>query len=229
LLATSAFVIRADFIRSFFSLLLPTIIHVFVFTGLFILTGALKSRSASGIASLVVFGLCGASFFLLGPTDTGENVGQYVRNSYREFAHLNYSLMMPFNRHDLAVPANSAEFVRYINDVLYASPMAMVVMSFISFAYTYHYLNWFSKTSVIQWHNIPRSRFIGVIVIWIASVAVYLYNYKIGFHWLYFLAFTHVVLEFPLNHLSIITIGKEFKALASQRVPLRGAVKEVGS
>jgi hypothetical protein len=26
----------------------------------------------------------------------------------------------------------------------------------IAFAYTYHYLNWFSKTSVIQRHKIPR-------------------------------------------------------------------------
>src|SRR5215813_14007470 len=34
---------------------LPTIIHVFIFTGLFILVGTLRARSASGALSLVVF------------------------------------------------------------------------------------------------------------------------------------------------------------------------------
>ena len=49
----------------FFAIFLPTLIHVFVFTGLFIIQGALKNRSATGIASAVVFILC-AVIFLYG-------------------------------------------------------------------------------------------------------------------------------------------------------------------
>ena len=83
-------------------------------------------------------------------------------------------------------------------------------MAFIAFAYTYHYLNWFSKTSIIQWHQIPRSRFAAIIIIWLASIGIYAYDYALGLKWLFFLSFSHVLLEFPLNHLTFINIGKEF-------------------
>src|ERR1700682_2159045 len=43
--------------------LLITIVHVFVFTAAFVLFGALKSRSVSGILSLAVFITCAVSFF----------------------------------------------------------------------------------------------------------------------------------------------------------------------
>ena len=221
LIATSPLIIRIDFLQSLFSVLLPTIVHVFVFTGLFILVGALKGRSVSGISSLVVFCFCALSFFVLGPAKSADDLGEYVQKTYLVVAQLNYSLMTPFNQHDLNVPANVPEYVKYINTVLYHSPTALAVMGLIAFAYTYHYLNWFSKTSIIQWHNIPRSRLIAVIVIWLASIGAYVYDYRFGLRWLFFLSFTHVLLEFPLNHLSIINVGKEFKAIFSARLPLR--------
>jgi hypothetical protein len=31
-------------------------------------------------------------------------------------------------------------------------------MRLIAFAYQYHYLNWFSKTSIIKWHEVTRAR-----------------------------------------------------------------------
>jgi hypothetical protein len=216
LLLSTPLVIRNDFLQSVFLLLLPTIVHVFIFTGLFILVGALRGRSISGIASLVVFCLCAISFFVFAPAHAAGPLGEYVRTTYKEFAQLNYALMTPFNRHDLTVPANASQYAEYVNNVLFHSPTALAVMGFIAFAYAYHYLNWFSKTSIIQWHNIPRSRLIAVIVIWIASIAAYAYDYKFGLRWLYFLAFTHVLLEFPLNHLTIINIGKEFKTMVGR-------------
>lgn len=215
LLATAGLVVRNDVCHSIFSVLLPTIVHVFVFTGLFILVGALKGRSVSGIASLAVFCLCSASFFVLGPAGSAGHVGEQVQRTYLVFAQLNYSLMTPFSQHDLTVPANVQNYVKYVNAVLYHSPTAMAVMGLIAFAYTYHYLNWFSKTSIIQWHNIPRSRFTVVIVIWLASIAAYLYDYRSGLRWLFFLSLTHVMLEFPLNHISIINVGKELRAIFS--------------
>ncbi len=221
LLATTGLVLRIDFFQSLFSVLLPTIVHVFVFTGLFILAGALKGRSVSGISSLAVFGLCSLSFFILGPTRSDNQVGEYVQKTYLVFAQLNFSLMTPFRQHDLNVPANVFEYVKYVNTILYHSPTAQAVMGLIAFAYTYHYLNWFSKTSIIQWHNIPRSRFLLVIVIWLASIGAYLYDYRFGLRWLFFLSLTHVFLEFPLNHLSIINISKELKTIFHPRLTLR--------
>jgi hypothetical protein len=219
LIATSGLVIRVDFLRSLFDVLLPTIVHVFVFTGLFILIGALKSRSVSGIGSLVVFCLCALSFFCLGTNGNAGNVVAPVHKIYGAFAQLNYSLMTSFSQQDLSVPGNAVQFIIFVNYGLYHSPLALAIMRLIAFAYTYHYLNWFSKTSIIQWHNIPRSRFIGIIVIWIASIGAFLWNYQFGLRWFFFLSFTHVLLEFPLNHLTIISIGKEFKKML---VPLIG-------
>jgi hypothetical protein len=221
LVATTGLVIRIDFLQSLFSVLLPTIVHVLVFTGLFILVGALKNRSVSGISSLVVFGFCSLSFFVLGRAKPTDDVGGYVQKTYLVFAQLNYSLMTPFSQHNLNVPANITEYVKYINTVLYHSPTALAVMGLIAFAYTYHYFNWFSKTSIIQWHNIPRPRFIAVIVIWLASIVAYAYDYRFGLRWLFFLSLTHVLLEFPLNHLTIINIGKEFKTIVSPEAALR--------
>jgi len=225
LLATTNLVIQIDFFHSLFSVLMPTIVHVFVFTGLFILVGALKGRSVSGISSLVVFCLCSLSFFVLGSASSADHVGEYVKKTYLVFAQLNYSLMTPFSQHDLNIPANVLEYVKYVNTVLYGSPTALAVMGLIAFAYTYHYLNWFSKTSIIQWHNIPRSRFITVILIWLASIGAYVYDYRLGLRWLFFLSLTHVLLEFPLNHLTIMNVGKEFKTIFSNRSRFGGQKK----
>lgn len=221
LIVTTPLIIRMDFFQSLFSVLLPTIVHVLVFTGLFILVGALKGRSVSGVGSLVVFCLCALSFFVLGPASSADKMGENVKETYQVFAQLNYSLMTPFSQHDLNVPANIPAYVKYINTVLYHSPTALAVMGLIAFAYTYHYLNWFSKTSIIQWHNIPRSRLIAVVVIWLASIGTYAYDYRFGLRWLFFLSFTHVLLEFPLNHLSIINIGKEFKSILNAGFAVR--------
>ncbi|MCY7408732.1 MAG: hypothetical protein LH473_00530, partial [Chitinophagales bacterium] len=63
----SMLAVKSNVVSSVFSVFLPTIIHVFVFTGLFILVGALKGRSVSGIASLVFFIICSVSFFYFFP------------------------------------------------------------------------------------------------------------------------------------------------------------------
>jgi len=212
-------VVKSDALSSVFSVFLPTIIHVFLFTGLFILVGALRGRSVSGISSLAVFILCSLSFFYLFPEKSGYTVSSSVKSNYQDFQLLNYYLMTPFSKHNFNQPANIREYFSFVNNVLYQSRSAFAVMAFIGFAYMYHYLNWFSKTSIIQWHNISRSRLIGIIVIWLASIGIYAYDYKLGLKWLFFLSFSHVLLEFPLNHLTFINIGKELGGIFSGRKP----------
>jgi len=88
-------------------------------------------------------------------------------------------------------------------------------MRFIAFAYTYHYFNWFSKTSIIKWHEAGAVRLTAVAVLWLAAVGVYAYDYVIGVRVLFCLSLLHVYLEFPLNHVSILGTYRELRARLS--------------
>ena len=191
-----------DFPFMLFAVWLPTIIHVFIFTGLFILYGALKSGSSSGIISLLVFIICATTFFIYMPEHFGIAVSDYGKKAYSYFRILNTSLYNVFGFGTLQTNDNA----------LYFSAKAVAVMRFIAFAYTYHYLNWFSKTSVIKWNQISKNRLGIIIVLWIISVGLYAFSYKIGFYALFLLSMLHVFFEFPLNHQTFIGIGKELKS-----------------
>jgi len=203
---------------------LPTIIHVFVFTGLFILVGALRARSLSGILSLIVFFGVASMFAVAHPTASGYQASGYARDAYGTatvqgafmpgFMTLNYLLLTGLGLHDFGVQQTTREqFIAGINDYLYAHPVALSLMGFIAFAYLYHYLNWFSKTSVIRWNEISRARLAVVVAVWIVSVTLYAYDGHVGFRWLFFLSFVHVLLEFPLNHVTVMSIGRELGGL----------------
>jgi hypothetical protein len=191
----------SDNFMLFFTVFLPTLIHVFVFTGIFILFGALKSKSASGYVSLVIFLLCPLALIFIMPGMRPMAISNYALKAYDQFSALNFYTLQSFT--DTTIDSNN------MVDIIFKSNMGIVLMRFIAFAYTYHYLNWFSKTNIIKWHEVPKMRFVFVIVIWIVSLVLYAVDYKLGFEWLFFLSFLHVLFEFPLNHLSIKGIGAE--------------------
>src|SRR5207244_480970 len=126
----------------------------------------------------------------------------YVRNSYGSFQTLNSELIKLFR----LGPITSSSRIYY-------STSGLTVMRLIAFAYTYHYLNWFSKTSIIKWHEIPKSRTAVIIALWLCALGLYGYSYQIGMIVLYFLSVLHVMLEFPLNHYTFAGIGRELHAL----------------
>lgn len=169
---------------------LPTIIHVFVFTWAFMLYGVIKNKSFAGYLSVAALGLIAMSFFLIKAPGLQYQVSSYVTKSYDLFYLLNTFLIDFFglttSSHDSAT-------------IVYNTNAGFVIMRFIAFSYTYHYLNWFSKTSVIQWHKVPKKTLLITLSIWIFSVVLYLVDYNIGLKALYFLSFLHVFLEFPLN------------------------------
>ncbi len=205
----------------------------FVFTACFILAGALKSRSFSGYLSLGVFALSSLSFLFVHPAHAGYEVGNYVSNNYgmvqnngsltSPFLAVNYYFAKIFNFTGFSLPAASvAGDVSIVNTYLYHNPIALALMSFIAFAYCYHYFNWFSKTSIIRWHEVPKMRLAVIVGIWLTSLALYAYNYSIGLRWLFFLSLAHVLLEFPLNHLTFIQIGRELSGrVFSQKSPVK--------
>ena len=207
-----------------FRLFLPTLIHVSLFTGAFILIGALRGRSRSGLLSLLVFLAVPLAFLFALPGRERYAVSSYARQAYGHlqsdgtfsdgFMAMNHQVLTIFRLHDFGQPTRDiAGFVSGVNAYLYGNPLALAVMAFIAFAYTYHYLNWFSKTSIIRWHEIPRARAVTVVLVWVTSVALCVYDYRLGLQWLFFLSFTHVVLEFPLNHLTFVGIGRQIRDL----------------
>ncbi len=186
----------------FFTVFLPTIIHVYVFTGLFMLYGALKSNSRLGLLSVFILLLCPFILYNVYPNTAFHVPAAKSVGAMQSFKVVNINMFISLFGFEKQ-PSMAAW-----DDLIFHSRTGIMIMRFIAFAYTYHYLNWFSKTRVIQWHKVPKSRFALVLVVWIASVALYLYNYVTGLKWLFFLSFLHVLLEFPLNFTSIVGIGK---------------------
>jgi hypothetical protein len=245
--------------------LVPTLIHVYLFTGLFMLFGALKSRSKTGLLSIAFFILIPIVLvFSLPVKKDGNYLSSYGTEAYYAegtgFFNTNVSILRQF---DLTPNMTNKDYINnFVKDssekerlsvmwkdslnkdfiiqnqehpyymksialadakngsqkdnwwsLVFFSEIGIMLMRFIAFAYLYHYLNWFSKTEVIRWHKVPKIRFIGVISLWLISCGLYAYDYAIGLSFLFFLSFTHVLLEFPLNVTSIIGIGKETRSI----------------
>lgn len=217
---------KRDGLAFFIGALVPTLIHVYVFTGFFMLYGALKTRSKSGLLSVVVFILCPMLLYFLFQDKTFLAVSQYGKDSYQAggegFFNTNLSFLTDMfnvqfpqlkdaNGNLLYYEGSNKPALDFSNaaNVVFHSQAGILLMRFIAFAYTYHYLNWFSKTEVIRWHKVPKARFVAVIVLWVVSLILYGFNYGLGLRWLYFLSFCHVLLEFPLNVVSVTGIFKE--------------------
>jgi hypothetical protein len=64
----------------------------------------------------------------------------------------------------------------------------------------------FSKTSIIKWHQVEKKKFGFSAVLWLVSLALYKVDYRLGFAAVSVLSLLHVVLEFPLNFVSIRSI-----------------------
>lgn len=178
-----------------FGLLLPTLVHVFLFTFLFMWYGTLKSRSHWGwlnLASMVLAVLVIA----LWP----------VRADAIRLSDSVVELTLASAFHQINYLINHWFGLMSDNQANLASPAFFKVQSFIAFAYTYHYLNWFSKTSIIKWHQVEKKKFVFSAILWAVSLALYKVDYRLGFAAVSVLSLLHVVLEFPLNFVSIRAI-----------------------
>ena len=198
---------QSEWCRIFFGLFLPTIVHVFIFTAAFVLLGALRGRSRSSFASLAVFILCATSFFVYLPREHGPAVSSYVREAYAPFEQLNLMIFKLFN---LAAAGS--------RDAVYQSAQGVAVMRFIAFAYLYHYLNWFSKTSIIKWNRISASRALVIVGLWMLSLSLYASDSGAGLLLLTTLSFAHGFLELPLDHQTFLKVGRELLALVRENL-----------
>ncbi len=183
---------RITFLVLSFGIFLPTVVHVFLFTGFFVLSGAVKNKSVTGYLSLVVFVGCAISFALI-HTPNAEILSLAEKGYIQKyFSILNKSIAGLFN---INLVNNSTD--------IFELPAMIAVQRFIAFAYTYHYLNWFSKTTVIKWHEVSKSRLAIIAILWVLSVVFYYIDFRLGFMVLFLLSMLHVFLELPLNVISI--------------------------
>lgn len=185
---------------SFYKLLLgalvPTLIHVYLFTVLFMIYGNIKSKQK--LLSLnVLLLLCIPIIIML--FDTDPRIDKLAPNTIKSyidsgFYHLNQVVSQTL--------FNNPEKQFYFNNLI-----NFKIQIFIAFAYTYHYLNWFSKTTIIGWHKqLTKKKSVIIFLLWIVSISLYAYNYQTGLFLLVFLSILHVMLEFPLNVLTFRTI-----------------------
>jgi hypothetical protein len=186
------FLLTNNILRTIFGLYVPTLIHVYIFTGAFMLFGALKDKIVSGYLAFAVFLICPVLLCVLF-TSWHNSTAAWAISNYGDFGRLNTTTLRS----------------QSIN--IYTNQASIILTRLIAFAYTYHYINWFSKTRIINWHHISITKAVVIGVIWAASVALYFYNYRIGIKWLFLLSLVHVILEFPLNHRSFIGIGREVR------------------
>jgi hypothetical protein len=190
-----------------FLTLFPTLIHVFIFTSAFILYGALKHKSRTGIASLVVYALCTVIIFMIVPSPSSTALAPGVIDLYYYQADIHMSLVSLLNFPTIG-PDNYD-----LDTLIFYSPTGIMIMRFIAFAYMYHFLNWFSKTSIIKWHETKRVVLFSVFGLWIGILILYWIDLPISLSILYTFGLFHVILEYPLNHRSFIGIAEELRSI----------------
>lgn len=164
-------------------LFVPTLVHVYLFTLLFIIYGARRSSSQWGYGLFVLLLLVPAIVAFLPvhhvPTDFNTSLDETMRK-------------LGFDT--LGQRLGSILTTQTTDDLL------LKIQVFMAFAYTYHYLNWFSKTSIIGWREAITSK--GVLIMAVAYaciVGLYYLVPSVGLKTLFFVSMLHVVLEFPLN------------------------------
>jgi hypothetical protein len=184
------------------AIFVPTIIHVYVFTLLFMVYGNLNSKSTPGIIAIVLLVL--VPFIIMMSKVAVAEYFPIKEATVNSFNGSNFGILA-LNLSGLFMSPEDGKFN-------FTSTLAIKTQIFIAFAYTYHYLNWFSKTSIIGWNkNLSKSKTLTILTIWALSVGLYIYDYKIGFITLLFLSLIHVFLEFPLNMTSIKGIVAKVK------------------
>lgn len=175
-------------------ILIPTLVHVYLFTFMFMVQAARRKKVlvywVAPILHVVLGILCVWSGWIINAESSSyaKNVFQDVRFGFIEtFMQIGNSFALT---------------VSNIQD-LFNSPQGLAISRLFAFAYTYHYLNWFVKTSVIGWSLMSKRAAVIIGVLWVGSLGLYVYDYIVGMFVLLLLSVLHVILEFPLNIRSI--------------------------
>jgi len=167
-------------------ILLPTLIHVSLFTLVFMTLGAYRSGQRVQWLLVAIY-LVAIALILIVPPTAATIIPSFGAAGRDYFANVAPALGRLFGIPGLQLDTR--------------------LTSLLAFIYTYHYLNWFIKADVIRWNSMTRERLALVIAASGASTALYFYDYALGFTVLLAFSLAHIVLEFPLNGLALRQLG----------------------
>jgi hypothetical protein len=181
-------------------ILLPTLIHVSLFTLVFMVLGAIRSGSRTQ-ALLVVAYVAAIVLLLAAPPSASTQIPAFAKVGHEYFGNVAPALGRLLGIADLKLDTR--------------------LTSLLAFVYSYHYLNWFIKAEVIRWTDISRGRLALIVAASATSTALYFYDYTFGFTVLLALSLVHVVLEFPLNSLALRQLGTAIGQSVAQKARRR--------
>jgi hypothetical protein len=186
-----AALITGFFLRTwvyFVAVMVPTLVHVFFFTWTFMVSGALRSKTASWkkwVNPSLMVAIPLVLLFL--PMHYAEPSGFWLKGEVATFGALHHKL------------AGNFHHVVNINEKMLNDRVVAGILRLFAFVYLFHYLNWFTKTELLHWHKTSRRVWGTILVLYAASAALYAWNFRWGFLVATFLSMLHVLLEFPLN------------------------------
>jgi hypothetical protein len=184
-------------------ILIPTVIHVSVFTLVFMTVGAIRSGSLAQ-ALLIALYLLAIGVILVVPPSASIVIPTFAEYGRDYFGGVAPALGRLFGIGNLGLDVRLGALLGFI--------------------YTYHYLNWFIKAELVRWFDMPRARMALVGAVSVASTGLYFYDYALGFTVLLALGMVHVVLEFPLNALTTRQLGDAVGRALSRHLRGNGAL-----
>lgn len=192
----------------FLAAILPTIVHVYVFTLLFMLTGLIREKKRSLLAWVNPALLLTLPVLLLTLRRQYASPRPYWIAAERGFVSIHGYLvhLLGSNLHPDAT--------------ILADPAAAGVLRVLAFIYLFHYLNWFTKTELLQWHHVSARSWTAILFLYAISTGIYIWNFTIGFYIVNFLSLLHVFLEFPLNWHTGEFLTASFGRLFRRPVPV---------
>lgn len=180
-----------------FAVWLPTVVHVYVFTGMFMLSGALKSRSLWGAMSFGLLIVCGVALLIVELPFTLQIDSVFASRYMETLGHIHEAMLNMLS----GIVSQT-----YGNNSLTLSDLGIRVSRFLAFSYTYHYLNWFSKTSIIGWHHCQSKKLLKILMLWAFCGLLYAIDYSLALTVVGILSLLHVFYELPLNWRSLHSI-----------------------
>ena len=185
-LALTALMLSTETSLGVIGILIPTLVHVCLFTLVFMTLGAIRAASRAQ-AVLVAAYLVAIAIILLLPPTAEVRIPGFARAAQEYFGNVGPALSRLFDIPGLTLDTR--------------------LTGLLAFVYTYHYLNWFIKVDIIRWADVPKPRLALMVAASAASTALYFYSYTYGFVFLLALSLIHVLLEFPLNALALRQLG----------------------
>lgn len=172
----------------FLAAFVPTVVHVYFFTLMFLVSGVMRAKRRGWLAWLnPMLLLCVPVLLVKMPGSFGAAPGAFWMSGETLFAALHEYL------------AGLAGLGMHFDLAGKLEPNAVAVFRVLAFIYLHHYLNWFAKTELLAWHKVSARTWWLIGIVYAGALGSYAYSFAFGFYAAYFLSLLHVLLELPLN------------------------------